>query len=160
MTFAVGPVELGGIRRLRLQFADTGTRQSVVLEQVQVGFSNRWYARCPDACDRRARMLYLVPGMQRFTCRQCAGLEYESVRAHDSRIDDARRNPSSWWEGRDRLRGRRSLFVTLRLWDEAVRRGVQWVSAEALRRWLFEGASAEEREILERLPLSTLVRLP
>ncbi len=149
--FHLSPVESEGGRRLILDF--TGDpyepKQVVILEPVQVGFSRRWYARCPQHCRRRARKIYLARGSFKFACVWCCGLQYESAQQHDKRIDDCRRDPVGFMERRSGLRGLRSALVTLRVFGEAELRGIQWFSPERFLRDLLEVASPEARALVE-----------
>ena len=52
-------------------------------------------------------------------------------------------------ERRSGLRGLRSALVTLDIYDEALRRGVQWFSPERSLRDLLEVASPEARALVE-----------
>ena len=112
--FHLGPLEPEGGRRLILDF--TGDpyepKQVVILEPVEVGFSRRWYAQCPRSCSRRARKLYWAPGRLEFACWRCAGLQYETAQQHDRRVDDCRRDPETFLEGRAGLSGEYSKRVT------------------------------------------------
>ncbi len=150
--FDLGPVEPNGTRRLRVDFRDPdGSNQTLILQPVQVGIDrSRWYARCPQHCRRRARKLFLRSGRLEFACRMCAGLQYETAQQHDKRIDDCRRDPVGFMEWRSGLRGLRSALVTLNLYDEALRRGVQWFSPERFLRDLLEVASPQARALVEQ----------
>ena len=80
----------------------------------------RWYFRCPSGdCGRRCEKLYASPG-RRLGCRQCLGLQYASVQQHDARLDQARRRPKAFMDGRAGLRGRYSEAVTYRLIMDAI----------------------------------------
>ncbi len=115
----LGTVEGDSTRPLALDFSGGDPyepKQVLVLEAVQVGFSRRWYARCPDGCGRRVRKVYAPPGTHRFACRFCAGLQYRSVQQHDARLDLARRDPTGFLDARARApRTLRSELVTGRL---------------------------------------------
>ena len=64
----------------------------IPLETTRPHFGGvRWWGRCP--CGRRVMKVYLPPGGNRFECRTCHGLTYESVQTHDVRVDALRRNP-------------------------------------------------------------------
>ena len=144
-------MERDGTRRLRLDFHDPdGSSQTLILQAVEVGFSRRWYARCPSHCRRRARKLFLVRGSFALACVWCAGLQYETVQQHDKRVDACRRDPLDFMERRSRLRRMRSALVTLAIYDEALRRGVQWFSPERVLRDLLEVASPEARALVEQ----------
>ena len=154
---AAAPTEnLGVGTRLILCLSDPSATE-IAVERVQIGVAARWLLVCPG-CDRRARKLYFVSAPNRLVCRRCGDLEYESVQRHDSRIDDARRDPYGWWEGRDRLGGRRSQIVSWRIWTEAVQAGVRWVAPEEALRWAADGAPDCIRKALEKVPLPR--RLP
>lgn len=58
----------------------------VVLVQVEIGFSQRWYWACPAGCDRRRQALYLATDGREIACRMCLGLAYRSTQTWDSRI--------------------------------------------------------------------------
>ena len=46
----------------------------------------RWWFICPlEGCERRVGVLYLPPGAERFGCRHCYNLTYQSVQKHDKR---------------------------------------------------------------------------
>ena len=83
-------------------------------------------------------------------CRQCAGLQYETAQQHDKRIDDCRRDPLDFMERRSGLRGLGSTLVTLRVFGEAQRRGIQWFSPERVLKDLLEVASPEARALVEQ----------
>ena len=126
--FSVGPILEDGTRRLVLRFSQDphDPKQVIVLQRVKVGIAHRWLAVCPDGCGRRARKLYALPRVQRFACWRCMGLQYRAAREHDRRIDNCRRAPRDFMAGRSRLHGLYSQFVTLRLFEEAERRGIKW----------------------------------
>ena len=119
--FHLAPVEPNGTRTVAFDFTGDPCEpyQVVTLERAQVGFSERWYARCPGECGERARKLYWVPGRLEFACRRCARLQYWSAQRHDSRLDLARRDPQGFVQIRAKApRTLRSQFVTSRfLWD-------------------------------------------
>lgn len=46
----------------------------------------RWWFHCPE-CGRRVGKLYLAPGAERFLCRHCHDLAYESAQTHDKSMD-------------------------------------------------------------------------
>jgi hypothetical protein len=152
VTFAVGAIDEAGTRPLILRFSDDlfEPKQAIALEMVTVGFSKRWYARCPD-CARTARKLYLVPE-QRFVCRRCARVEYRSTQTHDARVDFCRRDPRSFLRERKLLQSLHSKCVSLSLIAEAERRGIQWISPAEMHSLLMDDAEPEEREILESVP--------
>jgi hypothetical protein len=58
--------------------------QVVRLQSTQPNFGGvRWWFSCPrmldgEECDRRVGKLYRPPGGQRFACRRCLDLTYES----------------------------------------------------------------------------------
>ncbi len=54
---------------------------------------DRWHLTCPR-CSRSARKLYIPPGHDRFACRTCHNLTYESVQTHDPRISRLRGDPA------------------------------------------------------------------
>ena len=122
--FYLNPIEPDGSRLLVLDFTrdPTEPKERVILEQVQVGFDQRWYARCPGGCDRLVRKLYLVEHLA-VACWRCAGLQYRSAQGHDKRVDLCRRNPAEFVRGRARLSTLRSRLVTASIFLEAERRG-------------------------------------
>lgn len=124
--FRLAPPGSDGTRNLVLD--RTGDpcepKQVVILEPVQVGFSTRIYAQCPDGCGRRARKLFERPDDGQFLCQSCAGLQYTSAQQHDKRIDACRRDPKGFMAERSALSGARSALVTFTLYNEAVRRGL------------------------------------
>ena len=112
--FHLGPVEADGTRTVAFDFTGDPCEpnQVVTLVRAQVGFSERWYARCPGECGERARKLYWVPGRLEFACRACAGLQYASAQQHDKRLDHVRRDPQGFLESRARApRTLRGQFV-------------------------------------------------
>jgi hypothetical protein len=70
-------------------------KQLVVLGLRPAGFSRHWHAGC-RSCDSWVRTLYAVNQSDRFRCRVCSGLTYESVQGHDARLDLARRDPQEF----------------------------------------------------------------
>jgi hypothetical protein len=122
--FALSPVETDGTRLLVLDFTrdPTEPKQRLLLQEVRVGFSQRWHARCPGGCDRLVRKLYLVE-RGAVACWRCAGLQYRSAQRHDKRVDLCRRNPAEFVRGRSDLIGERSRLVTSWILLEAERRG-------------------------------------
>ena len=149
--FDLGRVEPDGSRRLRVDFRDPdGSNQTLILQPVQLGFSRRWYARCPQHCRRRARKLFLRCGMLEFACVSCCGLQYETAQTHDARIDACRRDPLAFLSRRSGLGGLQAALVTLNIYDEALRRGVQWVSPQRFLEDLLEVASPEARALVEQ----------
>ena len=56
-----------------------GVAQSIRFRSSAVTFGRRWYFVCPD-CDRGCGKLFVPPGEQRWACRRCHGLRYESQR--------------------------------------------------------------------------------
>ncbi len=95
-------------------------------------------------------MLSFVAIRSQSRCVRCCGLQYETARAHDKRIDDFRRDPVGFLERRSALRGMRSALVTLDLFSEAERRGIQWFSPERFLEDLLEVASPEARALVEQ----------
>ena len=122
--FHLSPVESDGSRLLVLDFTrdPTEPKERVILEQVQVGFDQRWYARCPGTCDRLVRKLYLIEH-RAVACWRCAGLQYRSAQTHDKRVDLCRRNPAEFVRQRSHLSTVRSRLVTSWIFLEAERRG-------------------------------------
>jgi hypothetical protein len=122
--FHLNPVEPDGTRLLVLDFTrdPTEPKERLILEEVRVGFSQRWYARCPGGCDRLVRKLYLVEH-RAVVCWRCAGLQYRSAQEHDKRVDLCRRNPAEFVRGRSHLTSLRSRLVTASIALEAERRG-------------------------------------
>jgi hypothetical protein len=154
--FWLAPVESDGSKkRLVLDFSgdDYSPREVVFLEHVKVGFALRWHAKCPD-CAARARKIYLDPKRLRFLCWRCAGLQYSAAQKHDGRIDACRRDPDAWLQGRSHLEGSGSAFVTLRVLEEAERRGCLWAASPRFRKMLLEDASPEWRAWMERIAAS------
>jgi hypothetical protein len=73
-------------------------RETIEIVQTRLIHGYRYWFRCPGlgrrvACYRRAAILYLLPGGDRFACRKCHNLTYESVQRHDSRMDRLVRLP-------------------------------------------------------------------
>ena len=134
--FHLSPIDEDGTRTLAFDFTGDPCEpyQVVTLERSRVGFSERWYARCPGECGERARKLYWVPGQLEFACRRCAGLQYASAQQHDKRFDLARRDWVGFLESRAATPSTpRCLWVTERLHTAAVlqnacgpRRGRSW----------------------------------
>jgi hypothetical protein len=122
--FRLSPVQEDGNRLLVLDFTrePTEPKERLILEEVRVGFSRRWYARCPGDCDRLVRKLYLVEHRE-VACWRCAGLQYRSAQKHDKRVDLCRRNPSQFVRGRSHLTSLRSRLATAAIVLEAQRRG-------------------------------------
>jgi hypothetical protein len=83
---------------LRLEFIDPEEdnliRQPVPLEQLEVlgGRAKRWFGRCPECLERCAK-LYLPPGNDRFGCRRCLDLSYESSQTSHAGVRALRNNP-------------------------------------------------------------------
>jgi len=122
--FRLSPVQADGTRLLVLDFSGEPTepKERLILEEVRVGFSQRWYARCPGGCDRLVRKIYLVEHRE-VACWRCAGLQYRSAQKHDNRVDLCRKNPRLFLEQRSHLQSPRSRFATSRILFEAQRRG-------------------------------------
>jgi hypothetical protein len=122
--FHLNPIEPDGTRLLVLDFTrePTEPKQRLILEEVQVGFSQRWYARCPGGCDRLVRKLYLVDH-RAVACWRCAGLQYRSAQKHDKRVDLCRRNPAEFVRERSHLSSERSRAVTSWILFDAEHRG-------------------------------------
>ena len=122
--FRLSPVQEDGNRLLVLDFTrdPTEPKERLVLEEVRVGFSQRWHARCPGGCDGLVRKLYLVEHST-VACWRCAGLQYRSAQRHDKRVDLCRKNPSQFVRGRSHLTSLRSRLVTASIVLEAERRG-------------------------------------
>jgi len=62
-----------------LLLAVAGVAQSIRFRSSTVTFGRRWYFLCPD-CDRSSGKLFVPPGEQRWACRRCHGLRYQSQR--------------------------------------------------------------------------------
>jgi hypothetical protein len=122
--FHLNPREADGTRLLVLDFTrePTEPKEQLVLEEVRVGFSQRWHAQCPGGCDRLVRKLYLVEH-RALVCWHCAGLQYRSAQKHDKRVDLCRRNPSQFVRRRSHMTSLRSRLATARIVLEAERRG-------------------------------------
>jgi hypothetical protein len=122
--FHLNPVEPNGTRLLVLDFTrePTEPKKRLILQEVRVGFSQRWYAPCPGGCDRLVRKLYLVERGS-VACWRCAGLQYRSAQRHDKRVDLCRRDPADFVRGRSDLSSDRSRAVTSWILLEAERRG-------------------------------------
>jgi hypothetical protein len=122
--FTLSPIQADGTRLLVLDFDRDATapKQRLILEEVRVGFSRRWHARCPGGCDGLVRKLYLVERGS-VACWRCAGLQYRSAQRHDKRVDLCRRDPAEFVRGRSDLSGERSRLVTSWLLLEAESRG-------------------------------------
>ena len=122
--FHLSPVEPDGTRLLVLDFTrePTEPKERLILDEVRVGFSQRWYARCPGGCDGLVRKLYLVEH-RAVACWRCAGLQYRSAQEHDKRVDLCRKNPTQFVRGRSHLSTLRSRLVTSWIVLEAQRRG-------------------------------------
>jgi hypothetical protein len=56
-----------------------GVAQSIRFRSSAVTFGRRWYLVCPD-CERGCGKLFLPPGEQRWGCRRCHRLRYQSQR--------------------------------------------------------------------------------
>jgi hypothetical protein len=150
--FWLAPPEPHGSRRLYLARDEYEPRELIILDQVKVGFSTRVYARCPRRCGRRARKLYQIPGKREFACWRCAGLQYESAQGGDKRINDARRDPQAFMEGREHLRTPRSESTTSWIFLEAEKRGCLWAASPRYRKILLEELPPVCRARLEQLP--------
>ena len=122
--FHLNPIEPDRTRLLVLDFTRDATepKERLILEQIHVGFSQRWYAECPGGCDRLVRKLYLVEH-RAIVCWRCAGLQYRSAQGHDKRLDLCRRNPAEFVRGRSHLTSVRSRAVTSWIFLEAENRG-------------------------------------
>ncbi len=83
---------------LRLEFIDPEEdnliRKPIPLEQLEVlgGRAKRWFGRCPQ-CLERCSKLYLPPGNDRFGCRRCLDLGYESSQTSHAGVRRLRNNP-------------------------------------------------------------------
>ena len=123
--FRLSPIDDDGTRTLVLDFTrDAWERQQViVIERVRIGFSERWYARCPGSCDRLARKLFVIPGQLAVACWRCSGLAYRSSQQHDHRVDRCRRNPAEFVKSRSHLSSVRSRAVTAWILLKAEHRG-------------------------------------
>ncbi len=150
--FHLNPIQTDGSRLLVVDFSrdPTEAKERLILERVRVGFSQRWYARCPVNCGRRVRTLFLLPRSDRLGCRTCLGLVYRSSREHDRRVDMARLSPSTFLEARAHLRGLRSAIVTAWVFEEAQRRGRLRLTPRRLRKVLLAGAAPEAWEPVEK----------
>jgi len=60
--------------------------QTFELRPVRVGFTDRTHVVCPG-CEKTARVLFALREKGFFECKRCLGVQYESVRRHDKRID-------------------------------------------------------------------------
>ncbi len=122
--FHLNPVQSDGTRLLVLDFTrePTEPKERVILEQVRVGFSQRWYARCPGGCDCLARKLFLTE-KSTLVCWRCAGLQYRSAQGHDKRLDRCRKNPRLFFEQRSHLQSPRSRLVTSWIYFQAESQG-------------------------------------
>ena len=125
LDFHLNPIEGDGTRLLVLDSHRDPDRptQPVVLEPVQVGFGQRWHARCPGDCRRRARKLYIVTGELAVACWRCSELQYSSAQRHDHRVDLCRKDPSRFVRDRSHLTSLRSRATTAWIFLEAERRG-------------------------------------
>ena len=52
----------------------------------------RYWFLC-SKCKKRVAKLYAPPSSERFACRNCHNLTYESCKTHDARIDAIIKNP-------------------------------------------------------------------
>ena len=122
--FHLNPVEPDGTRLLVLDFTrdPAEPKERLILEEVRVGFSQRWYARCPGGCNRLVRKLYVIEH-RAVACWRCAGLQYRSAQRHDKRVDLCRKNPTQFVRGRSHLSTLRSRMATASILLEAQRRG-------------------------------------
>jgi hypothetical protein len=79
--------EDGSRELLLLPTNDTqGGLQAFQLKAAQVGFNERTYAVCPR-CRKTTRILLALPDKGIFACKRCLGVQYLSVRKHDTRVD-------------------------------------------------------------------------
>ena len=102
LSFFLGPVSAAGTRLLMIDPGDNRRRQSIRLERAQRGWYSGWQFRCPANCGRRSRRLYALPKWMVFACRACSGLTYRSAQTHDSRLDQALRDPVGFQMARNR----------------------------------------------------------
>jgi hypothetical protein len=65
-------------------------RIQIVASRPNFGGSRYWFL-CQ--CGRRVGRLYLPPRRNKFACRRCYDLTYESSREHDARVYKLARNP-------------------------------------------------------------------
>jgi hypothetical protein len=117
----------GGTRWLVAVIALFGKRKPLSarlqLEPFHPHFGGlRWFVRCPTpGCDRRVLKLYVAPSGSSLGCRQCVGVTYRSCQDHDSRLDQARRDPEGFAEARQAApKTANSAFVTLGIWENAL----------------------------------------
>ena len=143
--FHMNPSHTDGSRLLVLDFSGDPTepKERLLLEEVRVGFDQRWHARCP-VCDRSVQKLYLaeppdtladrifdlrskptipVVADRPIVCRHCAGLAYLSDQTRDKRVALCRRDPAEFIRSRSRLTSFRSQLVTAAVYIEAQRQG-------------------------------------
>ena len=94
---------------------------------------------CP-CCEQGTRKIYIDRADNRIACRRCLGLQYRSAQQHDARVDQARRDPRGFVDGRERLSSLRSRFVTTRIAHRALaamaapQRGRGWGS-KSMKNW-------------------------
>ena len=84
----------------------------VLLPIVRRG--HRRCLQCQD-CHEAFAKLYLTEEQHGVRCRGCHGLQYRSAQRHDSRFDQARRDPQGFITERARLHGLGSAWATMRL---------------------------------------------
>ena len=101
-SFSLGPVLENGTRHLVIDPGGNRRKQSFQLERVSLGWYSGWLFHCPTDCGRRVRKLYALPKWMVFSCRQCGSLTYRSTQTHDSRRDQARRDPEGFIQSRSR----------------------------------------------------------
>jgi hypothetical protein len=84
----ISPATGDGPRKLPVRPADDPYEPAQLFElrQVRVGFHERVYAVCLG-CQKTTRILCALPNKGRFACKKCTGVQYQSVRKHDARID-------------------------------------------------------------------------
>ncbi len=101
LSFFLGPVSAAGTRLLMIDPGDNRRKQPIHLEPAQRGWYRSWLFVCPD-CGRAVRKLYADRRWLKFMCRKCGGLTYRSAQTHDSRVDQALRDPVGFQMARDR----------------------------------------------------------
>ena len=97
-------------------------KEVIALGLRPAGFCSLWFAGC-RGCGKAVRTLFALTQNDLFRCRICSDLTYASVQSHDSRLDQAIRDPDGFLLARHQAPATpHSELVTSRLIIRAIAR--------------------------------------